>query len=88
LSAPLVPPPLLYLFGSPTAFFSIATPLDVLVLGELPLVKGVSVGGDNGMPYVLTSSKEQGEEDNADGVVWRDVVQELAGTEWQALKEK
>ncbi|KIM56549.1 hypothetical protein SCLCIDRAFT_17148 [Scleroderma citrinum Foug A] len=77
-----------YLFGSPAAFRSIAASLDVPVLGELPLVKGVSVGGDNGVPYVLTSSKEQAEEDSAGGAVWRNVMQEIAGTVWHALKEK
>jgi len=51
--------------------------------------RDVRVGGDNGMPYVLTSSKEQGEEDNAGGVVWRDVVQEIAeqyGKRWTSEK--
>ena len=51
-------------------------------------MKGVSVCGDNGVPYVLTSSKEQGEEDSAGGAVWGNVMQEIAGTVWQALKEK
>ena len=49
-------------------------------------MNGVSVGGDNGVPYVLTSRKEQG--DSAGGAVWRNVMQEIAGTVWQALKEK
>jgi len=49
-----------YLFESSAAFHSIAAPLDGPILGDLPLVKGVSVGEDNGVPYVLTSSKEQG----------------------------
>ena len=51
-------------------------------------MKGVSVGGDNGVPYVLTSRKEQGEGDSAGGAMWRNVMQEIAGTVWQALKEK
>lgn len=51
-------------------------------------MKGVSVGGDKGVPYVLTSSKGEEEEDSAGGTVWRNVMQEIAGTVWQALKEK
>ncbi|KIM56547.1 hypothetical protein SCLCIDRAFT_29484 [Scleroderma citrinum Foug A] len=53
--------------GSSPAFRSITASLDILVLGELPLVKGVSVGGHNGAPYVLTSSKEQAGENSAGG---------------------
>lgn len=45
------------------AFRYIAASLDVPVLGELFLVKGVDVGGDNGVPYVLISGKGHGEED-------------------------
>ena len=77
-----------HLFGSPTAFRNVASSLDVPILGELPLVKGVSVGGDSGVPYVLTSSKEQAEEDGAGGTVWRNAMQEIAGTVWRTLEKR
>ncbi|KAI6026530.1 hypothetical protein PISMIDRAFT_284698 [Pisolithus microcarpus 441] len=77
-----------YVFGSPTAFRTIATSLNVPVLGELPLVKGVSTGGDGGVPYILTASKEQADEDSAGGAVWRNVMQEMAGDVWRALEER
>lgn len=77
-----------YVFGSPTAFRATATSLNVPVLGELPLVKSVSRGGDGGVPYMLTASKEQADEDNAGGAVWRNVMQEMAENVWQALEGK
>ncbi|KAG6331222.1 hypothetical protein ID866_7866 [Astraeus odoratus] len=77
-----------YLFGSPAAFHNIATSLDVPVLGELPLVKGVSAGGDDGVPYILIASKEQAKEDGAGGAVWRNAMEEIAGTVWKTLEGK
>lgn len=76
-----------HLFGSPTAFLTVAATLDVPVLGELPLVKGVSVGGDSGIPYVLTASKEQIQEDGAGGMAWRSAMEEIAGKVLHALGE-
>ena len=51
-------------------------------------MKGVSVGGDSGVPYVLTSSKEQAEEDGVGGTVWRNAMQEIAGTVWRTLEKR
>ncbi|KAH7890373.1 P-loop containing nucleoside triphosphate hydrolase protein [Phlebopus sp. FC_14] len=51
----------LQFFGSPDAFRRIASTLRVDIPGEPPVVKGVSVGSDKGVPYALTSSTEQTE---------------------------
>ncbi|KAH7905722.1 P-loop containing nucleoside triphosphate hydrolase protein [Hygrophoropsis aurantiaca] len=66
------------LFGSPDAFRTTAHKLGVDVLGELPLVKGVSTGGDNGIPYALSCNDQQKEEDGAGGAVWRNVMADAA----------
>ncbi|KAF9244273.1 P-loop containing nucleoside triphosphate hydrolase protein [Melanogaster broomeanus] len=73
------------LFGSPEAFRTIASTLGVPVLGELPLVKGVSIGGDSGIPYVLTTSSQQTETDAAGGAVWRSVMENAAKRVWESL---
>ncbi|KAG2010014.1 mrp protein [Coprinopsis cinerea AmutBmut pab1-1] len=53
-----------YLFGTPDRFRTVASNLSIPILGELPLVEGVSGGGDQGWPVVLKSgggAKEAGE---------------------------
>ncbi|KAL5507302.1 GP1_5 [Sanghuangporus vaninii] len=44
------------IFGSPDSFRRVATELRTPVLGELPLVPAVNMGGDTGVPFVLSSS--------------------------------
>ncbi|KAF8559471.1 P-loop containing nucleoside triphosphate hydrolase protein [Imleria badia] len=73
------------LFGSPDAFRSIASTLGVPVLGELPLVKGVSMGGDGGVPYALTASSQQLEADGSGGAVWRSVMEDTAQKVWESI---
>ncbi|KAF8841471.1 P-loop containing nucleoside triphosphate hydrolase protein [Paxillus ammoniavirescens] len=73
------------LFGSPDAFRSIASTLGVPVLGELPLVKGVSIGGDSGIPYSLTANSQQTEMDGVGGAVWRNVMETAANRVWESL---
>ncbi|KAH7922730.1 P-loop containing nucleoside triphosphate hydrolase protein [Leucogyrophana mollusca] len=73
------------LFGSPDAFRMTAHKLGVDVLGELPLVKGVSSGGDNGIPYALSCSERQTKEDGAGGAVWRNVMADAAAKVYDAL---
>ncbi|KAF7288150.1 Iron-sulfur protein IND1 [Mycena chlorophos] len=48
-----------YLFGPPDAFREVAKRLDIDVLAELPLVPGVSTGGDGGLPFALTRNASQ-----------------------------
>ncbi|KAH0828609.1 P-loop containing nucleoside triphosphate hydrolase protein [Lanmaoa asiatica] len=73
------------LFGSPDAFRSIASSLGVPILGELPLVKGVSTGGDRGVPYSLTASSQQTEGDGSGGGVWKSVMEDIAGSVWDSI---
>ncbi|PSR81324.1 hypothetical protein PHLCEN_2v6403 [Hermanssonia centrifuga] len=48
-----------YLFGSPASFRATASQLGVDVLGELPLVPGVSESSDRGVPYMLTGENKE-----------------------------
>jgi ATP-binding protein involved in chromosome partitioning len=65
------------LFGTSTN----ASRLGIPLLAQLPLVGGVSWGGDRGIPYVL-EGKNGGEKDGRAGDVWRDAMNEAAGKIW------
>ncbi|KAJ6498114.1 hypothetical protein C8R47DRAFT_1212438 [Mycena vitilis] len=52
-----------YLYGPPEPFRATAGRLGVEVLAELPLVPGVSQGGDSGLPYGLASATRSGDND-------------------------
>lgn len=52
------------------------------VLAELPLVPGVSTGGDHGMPYALVGG---GAEEGPGGEKWREGMKEVAEKVWQGL---
>ncbi|KAF7977554.1 hypothetical protein HWV62_3346 [Athelia sp. TMB] len=71
-----------HLFGSPDKFRSTAAQVGVDVLGELPLVPGVSSGGDEGVPYALTSRTEK---DGAGGAEWRSTMDAIAARVWASL---
>lgn len=64
-----------YLFGKPDAFRSVAQRLGVPVLGELPLVQGVSASADEGWPYVLAA---KGDHDGPGGADWRAAMKRIA----------
>ncbi len=70
------------LFGSPASFRATAARFGVDVLGELPLVPGVSHGGDRGVPYTLSSAQEAGE---AGGKQWKETMAGVANKVWQFL---
>ena len=71
------------LFGSPASFRATAAQFGVDVLGELPLVPGVSQGGDRGIPYALQSSSSASPD--AGGEQWRETMAGVAGKVWQFL---
>ena len=73
------------LFGSPASFRATAARFGVDVLGELPLVPGVSKGGDRGVPYVLYNAQEAGE---AGGKEWKETMAGVASRVWQFLSKK
>ncbi|KAK0216989.1 P-loop containing nucleoside triphosphate hydrolase protein [Armillaria fumosa] len=66
-----------YLFGSPDRFREAARLMEVDVLGELPLVLGVSEGGDSGVPYALTGQNE----------AWNEVMRGIAEKVWAKLSQ-
>ncbi|KAI0079175.1 P-loop containing nucleoside triphosphate hydrolase protein [Panus rudis PR-1116 ss-1] len=66
-----------YIFGSPKSFHETASQVGANVLGELPLVAGVSEASDKGVPYMLT-----GNEANAE---WKNSMTKIATQVWQAL---
>ncbi|KAF8875028.1 P-loop containing nucleoside triphosphate hydrolase protein [Gymnopilus junonius] len=76
-----------YLFGKPDNFNNVAQKLDVPVLGELPLVEGVSSGADAGYPYVLSSIDAVKSSDGEGGLTWRSnmaqVAEKVAASLWK-----
>ncbi|KAJ7037372.1 P-loop containing nucleoside triphosphate hydrolase protein [Mycena alexandri] len=74
-----------YLYGSPEAFQATAARLGVDVLAELPLVPGVSQGGDGGLPYGLMSSTQHGDKDGPGGSEWLKGMSRVAEHVWQSI---
>ncbi|KAK0450435.1 P-loop containing nucleoside triphosphate hydrolase protein [Desarmillaria tabescens] len=71
-----------YLFGSPERFHEAAKQMEVDILAELPLVPGVSEGGDSGTPYTLSGRNE----DEAGGKAWNEAMRSVAEKVWAALQ--
>lgn len=72
-----------YLYGPPEGFRTTASRLGIEVLAELPLVPGVSRGGDNGLPYRLASPTDQ------DGIGGSEWLRDMAGVAekiWLSIK--
>ena len=63
--------------GKPDNFRNVASLLTVPVLGELPLVEGVSAASDAGRSYVLTPSATN-EIDGDGGLRWKIGMAEIA----------
>ena len=72
--------------GKPDNFRNVAKRLEVPILGELPLVEGVSTSGDGGYPFVLGSVGAVKEAHGTAGAAWRDnmlqVAKRVASTLW------
>lgn len=77
-----------HLFGSPGQFRGTAARLGVDVLGELPLVPGVSSGGDQGVPYALVGDTEKQAQDGVGGADWKATMESVAGKVWSSLLHK
>jgi len=77
-----------HLFGSPAAFRATAASLGVGVLGELPLVQGVSSGGDQGVPYALVVDDKMNAKDGAGGVEWKTTMESVASKVWTSLSSE
>jgi ATP-binding protein involved in chromosome partitioning len=57
----------------------------VTVLGELPLVQGVSSGGDQGIPYALVADEKTKAQDGAGGIEWKMTMDSVANKVWTSL---
>ncbi|KAF8154818.1 P-loop containing nucleoside triphosphate hydrolase protein [Crassisporium funariophilum] len=75
-----------YIFGPPDGFRQVAQRLAVPILGELPLVQGVSSSADAGRPYVLGSQKTVEETDGAGGLAWKESMGRVADLVVSSLK--
>lgn len=73
-----------YLFGAPDGFRATANKLGIEVLAELPLVPGVSTGGDAGVPYALIS-QDRRKDDGIGGAQWIEKMLETAEKVWKTL---
>jgi len=78
------PPQPQYLFGPPDRFRGTAARLGIPILAELPLVPGVSAGGDAGIPYGLVEvGKREG--DGRGGMEWIEGMKAAAAKVWEAV---
>ncbi|KAJ7451081.1 P-loop containing nucleoside triphosphate hydrolase protein [Mycena latifolia] len=75
-----------YLYGPPEAFRATAARLGVDILAELPLVPGVSQGGDAGLPYSLLSSTQHGDPDGLGGSQWLKEMGQVAEKIWLSMR--
>lgn len=48
-------------------------------------MKGVSTGGDKGIPYALTTTSQQLEGDGSGGEVWKNAMEDAAEKVWQSI---
>ncbi|KAI0320137.1 P-loop containing nucleoside triphosphate hydrolase protein [Amylostereum chailletii] len=74
-----------HLFGTPDRFNAVAEQLGVPVLGQLPLLPGVSTSGDRGAPYALVgdSALQQGAGEGA--LKWKAGMNAVADRVWDVL---
>ena len=75
----------MFFLGKPDNFRSVAQRLNIPVLGELPLVQGVSMSADGGWPFVLSSPKSIQETDAMGGVTWKETMMRIASSAVSAL---
>ena len=73
--------------GNAERFHSVAKALQVPVLGELPLVEGVSLSADAGYPYVLKNASSIEEADGLGGSTWdasmKQIAEQVAANLWK-----
>lgn len=72
------------IFGNPAAFHSLAEKLNIPVGAELPMVPAVSEASDRGVPFVLSSTANDG---NA-GAQWKSEIAALAASLWDNANVK
>lgn len=67
------------LFGTPSQFRTTAERMGASVLGELPLVAGVSSEGDRGVPYMMSADVGLGGEE------WKNTMKDVARDVWRKI---
>jgi ATP-binding protein involved in chromosome partitioning len=75
------------MFGAPDGFRATANKVGLEILAELPLVPGVSTGGDAGMPYAL-ASQDRRKDDGVGGVQWIEKMQDAARRVWKTIDDE
>ncbi|KAK7690768.1 hypothetical protein QCA50_005867 [Cerrena zonata] len=65
-----------YIFGSNKSFHETASNVGAKILGELPLVGGVSEASDHGVPYMLVNDGNK---------EWKSTMKNIANDVWEAL---
>ena len=71
------------LYGSAERFTYVASQLGAHVLGQLPLVPGVSTSGDGGRPYALVGG---GAAEGKGAEMWKSEMGAVADAVWDTLK--
>lgn len=64
--------------GKPDSFRRVASNLGIPILGELPLVEGVSSTSDKGTPYVLGDVTDIEKTNGEGGLIWREGITTIA----------
>jgi len=64
--------------GKSDNFHKVAQRLEIPVLGELPLVEGVSASADRGSSYLLNNLATVEAADGAGGLAWRSNIAQAA----------
>jgi len=78
-----------YIFGDPTNFYKVAERLKIPVLGQLPLVEGVSSSGDAGAPFMLRGNTNKNDRDDAPNPAaeeWKADMQRIADSVVETLQ--
>ncbi|KAJ7579299.1 P-loop containing nucleoside triphosphate hydrolase protein [Mycena floridula] len=79
-----------HIFGSPQSFRATADRLGVVVLAEIPVMSGLSQGGDRGVPYALLleqSSETQEKPSQEQGQEWKDCMKDVATKVWDSMNQ-
>lgn len=71
----------LQLFGEADSYQRLADRTGIPTLAKFPLVPGVSVSGDRGVPYILWNKQDDG----VGGERWLESMENLAKRVWEAL---
>jgi ATP-binding protein involved in chromosome partitioning len=69
-----------YLYGSPNKFRATAERMGVPILAEIPVLPGMSSGGDAGVPFAIHQQANDAKE-------WKDVMLTMAASVWDSMQK-